>query len=74
MAQPVTEDKIQDEYRRKTREMREQQGKEDKAREDALGLTEVPVAPGAAPAKKPETEDDGIDDDEYSAPPNPPNP
>ena len=43
----------------------------DKAREDALGLTEVPVAPGAAPAKKPETEDDGIDNDEYSAPPNP---
>lgn len=45
----------------------------DKAREDALGLSEVPVTPGAAPAKKPETEteDDGIDDDEYSAPPNP---
>ena len=46
----------------------------DKAREDALGLSEVPVTQGAAPAKKPETEDDGIDDDEYSAPPNPPNP
>jgi hypothetical protein len=36
MAQPAAaEDKIQDSYRRKTREMREQQGKEDKAREDA---------------------------------------
>ena len=38
----------------------------DKAREDALGLTEVPVAPTRV-----KEDEDGIDNDEYSAPPNP---